>query len=165
MADYNRSEAYDISLYDLPVMKNSTAPRIDNRPEQKPQQAKKPKSEAQIRKESAASVLRALKIFAVSVTLLLLFGAVLFSKISLIKLEKDLAEIETKISDVQSENTRLMMQLSSDASIEKVDAYAVSVLGMSKLERYQIHYFDNGDVDKVVVADGKAVEDAADAND
>ncbi len=165
MADYNRSEAYDLSLYDLPALKSSAAPRIDDVPQQVPNQTRRPKSAAQIRKESVASALRALKLFLVSVTLLLLFGAVLFSKINLIILEKQATEIEAEINDAKSENTRLVMQLSSDASIEKVDAYAVSVLGMSKLERYQIHYFDNGDADRVVVADGKAVEQGADAKD
>ena len=56
------------------------------------------------------------------------------------------------------------MQLNSSVSIEKVDAYAVSVLGMHKLERYQIHYFENRDGDKVVVAGGKAVGDEAKAD-
>ena len=71
--------------------------------------------------------------------------------------------MKAKISDAQSENTRLVMQLKSNASIEKVDAYAVSVLGMNKLERHQIHYFEDRDADKVVIADGKSVEDEANA--
>lgn len=161
MADYNRSEAYDLSLYDLPAMKSSAAPKIDYVPEQEAVPVRKQKSAAQVRKESVASALRALKLFVVSTTLLLLFGAVLFSKVSLIMLQNEAAEIETKISEAQSENTRLVMQLSSDVSLEKIDAYAVSVLGMNKLERYQIHYFGSEDSDKVVVAGGKAVEDEA----
>lgn len=161
MADYNRSEAYDLSLYDLPAMKSSAAPKIDYPPEQEAAPVKKQKSASQVRKESVASALRALKLFVVSATLLLLFGAVLFSKVSLIMLQNEAAEIETKISEAQSENTRLVMQLSSDVSLEKIDAYAVSVLGMNKLERYQIHYFGNSDADKVVVAGGEAVEDEA----
>ena len=47
------------------------------------------------------------------------------------------------------------MQLNSSVSREKVEEYAVSVLGMQKLERYQIHYFENRDGDKVVMADGE----------
>jgi cell division protein FtsL len=163
MADYNRSEAYDLSLYDLPAMRSSAAPRIDDRPVQKPAQAKPRQTAAQARKESVASALRTLKIFVVSATLLLLFGAVLFSKVSLIMLENEATRIEAKISEAKSENTRLVMQLNSDASLDKVDAYAVSVLGMNKLERYQIHYFGNDDADRVVIAGGRAVEDGANA--
>lgn len=159
MANYNSSEAYDLSLYDLPVMKSSAAPRIDDRPYETPSRPVKTKSAAQVRKESIASALRALKLFVVSITLLTLFGAVLFSKVSLIMLENEATQIEAKISEAKSENTRLVMQLSSNASLEKVDAYAVTVLGMNKTERYQIHYFDDSDADKIVVAGGKAVED------
>lgn len=163
MANYNRSEAYDLSFYDLPAIRSSAAPRIDDVPERIPARTKKTKSVAQARKESVASALRAVKLFMVSATLLVLFGAVLFSKVSLIMLENEASQIEAKISDAQSENTRLVMQLNSNASLDRVDAYAVSVLGMNKLERYQIHYFENRDADKVVIADGEEVEDEANA--
>lgn len=163
MANYNRSEAYDLSVFDLPDIKSSVAPRIDDVPENIPAKTKKTKSVEQARKESVASALRAVKLFVVSATLLLLFGAVLFSKVNLILLEDEAATMKAKISDAQSENTRLVMQLKSNASIEKVDAYAVSVLGMNKLERHQIHYFEDRDADKVVIAGGKSVEDEANA--
>ncbi|MBQ2847395.1 MAG: hypothetical protein IJE74_03985 [Clostridia bacterium] len=161
MAEYNRSEAYDLSLYDLPALNSSSAPKLERKPQ--PQKAR-PKTAAQIRRESISSALRALKLFAVSVTLVLLFGAVLISKISLVLIENEAAALEAKMNEARSENTRLVMQLNSSASIDKVDAYAVSVLGMHKLERYQIHYFGNRDGDRVVVADGKAVEYKANAD-
>lgn len=161
MANYNRSEAYDLSIYDYD-MNSSAAPRIDDTPEQ-PARKRKPKSAAQARKESVASALRAVKLFVVSVTLLVLFGAVLFSKVNLIVLEQEATKIEAQINEAKSENTRLVMQLNSNASIEKVDAYAVSVLGMNKLERYQIHYFEDREDDKVVVVGGKAVASEAEA--
>ena len=79
-------------------------------------------------------------------------------------LENEAAAVESLIGDAVSENTRLVMQLNSSVSREKVDEYAVSVLGMQKLERYQIHYFENRDGDKVVMAHGRAVEDKANAD-
>ena len=161
MANYNRSEAYDLSIYDYD-MRSSAAPRIDNAPEQ-PVRKRKPQSAVQVRKDSLASVLRAFKIFVVSATLIALFGAVLFSKVNLIILEQEATKIEAEINEAKSENTRLVMQLNSNASMEKVDAYAVSVLGMSKLERYQIHYFEDREEDKVVVVGGKAVAEEADS--
>ena len=160
MADYNRSEAYDLSLYDMPAMRTSAAPQIE-RPAQRPAQQKRTKSAAQARKESIESAKRAVKLFAVSLTLIVLFGAVLLSNISLIMLENEAAAIETQIGDAVSENTRLVVELNSKVSLEKVEDYAVSVLGMNKLERYQVHYFGNGGTDKVVLADGVAVEDGA----
>lgn len=153
MADYNRSEAYDLSLYAAPAY----APEVQ-REAVRPKPAKTKKTAAQLRKESVASAMHALKIFVVALTLLTLFGAVLFSRISLAMLEKEAVQIADRIKDAESENTRLVMQLNSSVSREKVDEYAVSVLGMQKLERYQIHYFENRDGDKVVMADGELFE-------
>lgn len=164
MADYNRSEAYDLSLFDMPVIRGNAAPQLDNAPKKEKPAVNRPKTAEQRRKESVSSALRALKLFLVSATLLLLFGSVLFSKISLVMLEKEAAEITAKIDEAASENTRLVMALNSSVSIEKVDAYAVSVLGMQKLERYQIRYFENRDGDKVVMAGGKAVTDEVKAD-
>ena len=161
MADYNRSEAYDLSLYDVPAARTSAAPRIDDRPVKKPAQPKRAKSAAQAKKASLESTKRAIKLFAVSLTLIALFGAVLFSNVSLIMLENEAALIESQIGDAVSENTRLVYELNSAVSIDKVEAYAVSVLGMNKLERYQKYYFDNGSADRVVVAGGEEIEAVA----
>jgi len=158
MADYNRSEAYDLSLYDVPATRTSAAPKIDDRPVRKPAQPKRANSAAQAKKRSAESAKRTLKLFAVSLTLIVLFGAVLFSNVSLILLEDEAARVEAQIGDAVSENTRLIYELNSKVSLDKVENYAVSVLGMNKLERYQVHYFDNSSVDRVVVAGGEEVE-------
>ena len=42
MANYNRSEAYDLSVFDLPDIKSSVAPRIDDVPENIPAKQKRP---------------------------------------------------------------------------------------------------------------------------
>lgn len=163
MADYNRSEAYDLSLFAAPVRKND-AWETPTRRSQKPHLVKSQKSAEQIRKESIASAIHTLKIFVVAITLLVLFGAVLFSRITIAALEKESLQIASQIKDAESENTRLVMQLNSSVSREKVDEYAVSVLGMQKVERYQIHYFENRDGDKVVMANGELFEDEVKAD-
>lgn len=163
MADYNRSEAYDLSLFAAPAYKPDVQ-EAPSQPMQKPRLVKTHKTAAQIRKESIASAIHTLKIFVVAVTLLTLFGAVLYSRIHIAGLEKEAVQIASKIKDAESENTRLVMQLNSSISRERVDEYAVSVLGMQKVERYQIHYFENRDGDKVVMADGELFEDEVKAD-
>lgn len=152
MADYNRSEALDLALYDMPALQ----PR---EPEYQPEHELAPARQSgdEKRREFFADAAHALKIFAVAVTLLTLFASILFSRISLAVLEREATQIQTKISEAKSENTRLQMLFNSSVSREKVEEYAVSVLGMQKLERYQIHYFEDRDGDEVVVADGEAV--------
>lgn len=106
-----------------------------------------------------------LGIFAVSIMLIGLFGGIIAMRISLESLTSEAATLRNKISVAESENVRLTMQLSSAFSREKVEAYAVSQLGMCKLERYQIHYFfDRDGSDKVVVANGKEVKGSAQAD-
>ncbi len=165
MADFNRSEAHDLSLYNMPAFKPAED-EYPSQPQRKQQTVRPKKTAVQLRRESVASAMRTLKVFAIAVTIITLFGAILFSRISLTVLERDAVKLADQIKDAESENTRLVMQLNSSVSREKVEEYAVSVLGMQKLERYQIHYFENRDGDKVVMADGELsdVEIKADKN-
>ena len=153
MADYNRSEAYDYSFYGAPAVK--PAYEEEQQYTAQPQRKPRKKKALNIRRETLASAVQTLRIIAIAVTLISLFAAVLYSRATLAVLEKNGDTLASQIRDAESENTRLVMQLNSSASIDKVDAYAVSVLGMHKLERYQIHYFENRDGDKVVMADGE----------
>ncbi len=158
MADYNRSEAYDLSLFAEPAY-SPEVQEVPSQPVQKPRLVKQHKTAVQIRKETIASAIHTLKIFAVAITLLTLFGAVLYSRIHITELEREAVQIASEIKDAESENTRLVMQINSSISREKVDEYAVSVLGMQKVERYQVHYFENRDGDKVVMTNGELCEE------
>ncbi len=161
MADYNRSEAYD--MYSVPAFEPAPQER-PAQPHRRPQNAPGKKSAIQIRREALASALRALRIFAIAVTIISLFGAILYSRVGLAKLERQAVTLADQIKDAESENTRLVMQLNASISREKVDEYAVSVLGMQKLERYQIHYFSDDTGDKVLMADGVLSEDRIEAD-
>ena len=63
MADYNRSEAYDLSLFEMPVIKGNAAPQINDAPKKEKTAVRKPKTAEQHRKESVSSARRALKLF------------------------------------------------------------------------------------------------------
>ncbi len=153
MAEYNRSEALELAFYNMPALK-------PGEPAYEPVRKPEPRSlnAGENRKGRKLSVGQTLKIFAVAITLFGLFVSILFSRISLAMLEKEAGKIETDISEAKSENVRLQMAFNSSVSREKVEDFAVNVLGMQKVERYQIHYFENRDGDEVVIADGKTVE-------
>lgn len=153
MTDYNRSEAYDLSLFAEPAL----APRPQ--PQRQTVRQPKPKQAQSSRTAPSADIKRVLGIFAAAIVLVGLFAGIIAMRISLESLTSEAATLRNKISVAESENVRLTMQLSSAFSREKVEAYAVSQLGMCKLERYQIHYFSDRDgTDKVVTANGKAVD-------
>lgn len=153
MAEYNRSEALDLAFYNMPALKPQNP---DYQPVRKPQA--RPNNAGENRKGNKLSAAQTLKIFAVAITLFGLFVSILFSRISLAVLEKEAGKIESSIGEAKSENVRLQMAFNSSVSREKVEDFAVNVLGMQKVERYQIHYFENRDGDEVVIADGKTVE-------
>ena len=47
------------------------------------------------------------------------------------------------------------MQLNSMISDDMVEDYAENVLGLKKIEKYQIHYFENNSADSAVVFKNK----------
>lgn len=155
MTEYNRSEAYDLSLFDEPA--HELAPK----PQPKRQAKPKVKNAPQAQNVPSLNSKKILAVFLASALLLGLFGGIIALRITLESLTSETAQIKNQISVAESENIRLTMELSSTFSRERIEAYAVSQLGMSKLERYQIHYFsDKDDTDKVVVANGRTIEDS-----
>lgn len=86
----------------------------------------------------------------------LTFAALLYSKLRVDELDRQIAKTESNLTAAQAETVRLNMQLDSTISLEKVDDYAQNVLGMVKAENYQIEYIDLSGDDKVTVSGGKA---------
>ncbi len=153
MNGYNRSEAYDIN-YAAPALEFPyEEPQI-----RKAKSANKTKSLITVNKATYAGIILAAKTVALAVVLLALFLGILRTRIDFEKLNRETTKIQSMISDAESENTRLKVQLSSTVSREKVEAYATTVLGMHKLERNQIHYFEDKTGDEVVLANGKVPE-------
>ena len=91
---------------------------------------------------------------------LIIIGSMLTSVIFLDKQivinDADIAKLTAQVSQQKAENVRLNAERGSIISADNIQKYAVTVLGMQQAERYQIHYFEDRDGDKVVVAGGKA---------
>ena len=104
----------------------------------------------------AKNEMRAAKVLTVAAVLLSLFAALLYSKLRVDELDRQIAKTESNLTAAQAETVRLNMQLDSTISLEKVDDYAQNVLGMVKAENYQIEYIDLSGDDKVTVSGGKA---------
>ena len=66
------------------------------------------------------------------------------------ELIRQIAAVESKIEVAKSENVRLNAELNGKISITKIDAYAVDVLGMTKMENYQVECIDLSKGDKVL---------------
>ena len=141
----------------------STAIPVIDLPEPEPQKKEKPSAKPKVssvantRAETMAETKQALKIFAVILVMFSLFVGVLSARLNVYELKALANEKEILLDEAKSENIRLNMALNALMSREKVEDYAVNVLGMQKIERYQIYYFDDRDGDKVVVSGGDTV--------
>lgn len=66
------------------------------------------------------------------------------------ELAKQIESVENQLAVAKSEQVRLNAELNSMTSITKIDSFATGILGMTKLENYQVEYVDLSDGDKVL---------------
>lgn len=165
MAAYRGTEAYDYNRINASNSSraSSSAPKIRQisipatQPVTKPKVVKKTRS--QVKTETKRANLRALKALSVAALLLCFVGTLIFSRVQLDEISREITQTQAKMKVVESENTRLEMKLNAMVSINNVDDYAQNVLGMVKQEGYQIEYVDIEGSDQVLVSGGKAIED------
>ncbi len=94
--------------------------------------------------------------------LILIFAAAIMAMLCLqinagaksYEISRKIAAVESEIEAAKSENVRLNAQLNSFTSIGNVDDYATRVLGMSKIESYQVEYIDLSQDDGVIYYSG-----------
>ena len=168
MAAYRGTEAYDYNRLNRNINSRATntASNIRQMPQAAPAPQKKPKvvrkTRAQIKAETRRANLRAFKALACAFILLGFVGLVIFSRVQLDEISRDISNTQSKMNVLQSENTRLEMQLNSMVSLDKVDDYAQNTLGMVKQEGYQVEYINLSGSDEVLVSGGKMVPKEAD---
>lgn len=150
---YNRTEAVDMRYASAaPKRKPSRSSQYTPR-HAAPKVVKKSKKE--IRAEEFRSNKKAMKVLAVCSLLFFFIAMQLYSQVQVDELDRELDAVNSQIEVVESENTRLAMELDSIISLDKVDDYAQNVLGMVKVENYQISYIDLSGGDAVTQSGGK----------
>lgn len=164
MAQYNRYSSYDFERFEpKTAVQGSAAPAYKPKTEQKPQirLVEKPKiSKAQLKAQSRAAGFKAAKIFVIATVILCFMAAVIYSRVQVDEITRDISSMETKIKNAQSDSVKLDTELNSMMSIDKVEEIAVNELGMVKVQDYQVVYVDLSSQDRVVKADSKTVDDA-----
>ena len=163
--NYEKYDNYDFSMFETKTAsydhnaarKIATLPGVGERAADSGMRlvTRKKKTTAEAKNEMRATALRAAKVLAVAAVLLSLFAALLYSKLRVDELDRQIAKAESNLTAAQAETVRLNMQLDSTITLEKVDDYAQNVLGMVKAENHQIEYIDLSGQDKVTVSGGK----------
>ena len=127
---HNRtSAAYDLSLFDT-----SAKRKEHNTPENKPELKVATSSVAKAGKPVALVV-----IAAVTLTVFIMF---LYSKATLSEVNLRISTETQALQSAQNINTALNNQLSGSVSLDNVEQYAVSKLGMQKINASQERYVE-----------------------
>ncbi|MBR5202310.1 MAG: hypothetical protein IKW45_03510 [Clostridia bacterium] len=159
MAQYNSYKSYNIEQFEPRVVSTSNAaPKMKPAPQKRPQLelVRKPRPNAtQVRGETQLAARQAKKIFVIAMTILMFMAMVIYSRVQLDEINRDISNKESAIELAQSDSIKLNNALSSMVSINNVEEYAANVLGMVKVQDYQVVYVDLSSNDSVVVANGK----------
>ena len=141
----NEMLALDLDLFD--VQKNAYIPQ--ETPKKRIQKPKlletKPVSRMQTAQEARESTKMAIRACAFALTMFLTIGAIIVCHVQLTNLQIDLTKKQNELSVIESENISLKMKYNSMMSMDKIEEYAQSELGMVKRESYQVEYFDISD--------------------
>ncbi len=142
MADNNF--AVDLDLFD--VQKSGYVPEeAPKRKIQKPKLVIKPENIAEIKSDAKESRKMAARACAFALVALMFIGSLIFCRVELTGLQLRLNEAQSELKIAEAENVSLQMKYNSMMSVDKIEEYAQSKLGMVKRESYQISYFDISD--------------------
>lgn len=156
---YQAAQAYDFDMFESRPRSSAApaaAPRRDNIvPLKVPAYDKNRKEEnARAVKNASASGRAAVTIMLVAI---IIFSAVCMQVMMGAKkyeLSVQIQQLESKIEIARSENVRLTAELNGIKGIGKIDDYATSILGMTKVENYQIKCIDLSEGDKIIYSRG-----------
>lgn len=158
MAAVQQNYDYNFDMFDVPVRSRgntaaAAAPARKTR-ERAPLKAVPKKTNKKQRQESQ----RALTNSAIILIFAVLILGVLCLQISAgaknYEASRKIAAVEAQIEAAKSENVRLNSEKNSVMSIGKIDEYATNVLGMTKVENYQVEYIDLSEEDGVLFSSG-----------
>lgn len=79
----------------------------------------------------------------------------MLSRVELNELTTKISSTNKQLNQLKNENVRLQLQAETKISLSTVEEYAINVLGMKKLQRYQIEYVNLTDRDEVEIASVK----------
>ena len=112
----------------------TAAPKVQPIPQATPRPKVVRKSRAAQKRETRRARAQAIKLMAIATVLFLVLGFQIYSHVRVEELNRQIETTNSSISVMQSENTRLKMDLNASASLDKVEDYAVNELGMVKVE-------------------------------
>ncbi len=81
--------------------------------------------------------------------LLGIVAGMLYNNVLLTEMTSEIQQLEQRYQQLQSENRRMTVELESRVPLREVQEKAQNMLGMSKIEPYQVRYIDLGEQEGV----------------
>lgn len=147
MANRNDGLALDLDLFDNTKNGYTPVERKKKKIQMPEVISSKPISFEQAQTEIKASRIAALRAGVIAIVALLILGSLIYSRVMLTNCQAELADQKSELKIAQSENVRLQMQFNSLMSMDKIEEYAQTKLGLVKRESYQVRYFDMSEDD------------------
>ncbi len=139
---YNDSLAYDFDMF-LPK-KNTEPAKIVKMPQKK---------KTSSRRRANLVVAESVKKVAIIAFVLSVICANIFLRVRITEVNNDINNIKTEIAELESENTRLNVELENRISFKNIEEAAVQ-LGMKKMDKSQVIYIKTNKSNAAVTSDG-----------
>lgn len=146
--------AYAAKIYDFDIesfeTNSSAAPERKREVKEAPLRKVSPRSREELRREELAGLKKSVALLSL---VLVIFGVValqLSASAESYALSREIQAVERKLDVERSENIRLTSELNGITGISVIDSYATDVLGMTKVENYQIECIDLSGGDTVL---------------
>lgn len=116
------------------------------------------KTEAQIKAESRKVLIRLVRTVSLSLAFTVLAALNIYAYCQSDLEDRKYDQLTEQYEMIQSENTRLSMELNSMVSLEQIEKIAVEQLGLVKLDASEIEYVKLSEGNKVLISSGKIAE-------
>ena len=101
-----------------------------------------------VRRQRAEHVGSVPKMIVITATAGVMLGAVIYGKVENAAIHAEITSQTKQLEMLASENVRMQSEIEEKTALKSIEAYAEDVLGMQKLDKYQIEYVNisNGSV-------------------
>ncbi len=149
MAD-NQARAFDFEYFETGY---SAAPQRKAEEKGNPTIKKvAPRTKEELRRQEVTGLKRSLRVFAFVIAMFMVISMQIVAGAKNYSLDRQIQEVQELLAVEQAENIRLSSTLNGITGIAIIDNYATEVLGMTKVENYQIECIDLSVGDTVLYA-------------
>ncbi len=136
----NKTSAFDFEYFETGY---SAAPQRKADEKTKPSIKRvAPRTKGELKRQEIAGLVKSVRAFAFASVMFVMLIMQVVAGVNNYGITREIQEIERQIAIEQSENVRLSATLNGITGIAVIDNYATEILGMTKVENYQIECID-----------------------